>query len=65
MTYRSDYFDVPICAGDRVVYPVRQGSRMWMVDGYVVAVGDSKIQVEVEGQKPSWVTCLKRVVVIP
>ena len=66
MTYHSkDYFGMIIYPGDMVVYPVRQGSRMWMVDGIVEEVGDGKIKVKVMDQKPAWVTVLERVVIIP
>ncbi len=68
MTSRSDpkdFFGILIEVEDMVVYPVRQGSRMWMVNGLVSELGDGRIKVDVFGQKPAWVSALDRVVIIP
>ena len=60
-----DFFGLLIEKGDMVVYPVRKGSRMWMVSGLVDELGEGRIKVDVSGRKPAWVTALDRVVIIP
>ena len=60
----ADFLGWLIHVGDTVVYPVRQGSAMWLVEACVLEVKIGRIKVEAEGQKPSWVSRLDRVVVV-
>ncbi len=60
----EDFLGDEIAVGDIVVYPVRKGSRMWLVKGTVVDTTPDSIKVDVEGRKPAWVKVLSRVVVV-
>lgn len=60
----QDFLGDVIGVGDIVVYPVRQGSRMWLVKGTVVDTTPDSIKVDVEGRKPAWVKVLSRVVIV-
>jgi len=60
----TDFRNLDIYPEDTVVYPVRQGSAMWLVEGIVLEVTDDAIKVNVEGRKPAWVKRLDRVVVV-
>lgn len=63
MTHR-DYLGQTITVGDTVVYPGRQGSRMWMNNATVVELRPQGVKVERTDGGIRTLTCLDRVVVI-
>lgn len=59
-----DFLGQPIKAGQTVVYPGRQGSRMWMNQAIVMELLDNGVRVQRSDGGVRVLKCLDRVVVI-
>lgn len=60
----KDFLGQPIASGNTVVYPGRQGSRMWMNRALVIEVLDNAVKVQRDDGGIRVLKCLNRVVVI-
>ena len=64
MTTHKDYLGQKIEVGQTVVYPGRQGSRMWMNNAQVLELKDHGVKVQRPDGGIRTLTCLDRVVVV-
>lgn len=60
----KDFRGQEIHASDVVVYPNRQGSRMWLVEARVTEVRGDSLRVQREDGKIKTITRIDRVVVV-
>lgn len=59
-----DYLGQAINVGNTIVYPGRQGSRMWMNNALVIELRPNGVKVQRPDGGIRTLTCLDRVVVV-
>ena len=60
----KDYCGMSIYPGDRVVYPVRKGSSMWLEEARVLATYNNALMVEKKSGRAFTVKRTDRVVIV-
>lgn len=65
----TDYLGKPVKAGDRIVYPVRRGSKLWLNKMDVTKVDESGSQPVLHGKsntgRPVEIKNITNVIVVP